>query len=155
MQKEKKTGGNLFLCLIKRYQTTESGSDIVNNIFSNPENNLIILNITIVEVIQTFFRLHKLSEVNDKDLNILISSFYKDIQKNVTIYTLSTEHCLQAEKIISSSLHLKTLKKRPGPVDILQLAAVLDFTNQNLIFVSSDQDLNQLAKIHKIEILSP
>jgi len=141
--------------LVKRYQTKERGSEKVNKIFLEADCTVIILNLTMVEIIQTFCRLSKISEIKKTDLTVLIDSFYRDVKEHIQIYTVTTEHTFRAEEIIRSSLPLKTLNKRPGAIDILQVCAALDFNHRDLTFVSSDLDLNQIAKAHKLTILNP
>lgn len=140
---------------IKRYRKKEIGSEFISKIFNEPENFIIILNLTIVETIQTFYRLYKLGEINHTELSFIINDFYKDIDESVNIYTVTTEHMFRAEEIIKSIIHLKTIRKHPGTVDILQISAAMDFIHKNLLFISNDLDLNYVAKAQRVKVLNP
>lgn len=141
--------------LIKRYRNKEIGSNIVNKIFNESYKIITITNLTIVETFQRFYRLYKETEINEFELNDLIDGFYTDINNHITIYNISTEHSFKAEEIIRETLHNRTIKKRPGAIDILQICAAMDFLYQDFKFVSSDTDLNLVAKIKGIPVLNP
>lgn len=141
--------------LIKRYRSKETGSNSVNKIFNEPYKIITITNLTVVETFQRFFRLCKEGEINEFELNELIYGFYADINNHITIYTVSTEHSFKAEELLRETIHNKTIKKRPGAIDLLQICAAMDFLYQDLKFVSSDIDLNSFAKIKGISVFDP
>lgn len=141
--------------LVKRYHQ-ESGSDIVDKIFDEPDKTITILNLTIVEILNTFYRLFREHWISEIELEKLTNIFYSDLySSNIIVYSIFHEHIIKAERIIKKSVHYKTINKRPGAVDILIASAVLDFDIITLKFVSTDEDLNYILKIEKIPIINP
>lgn len=132
--------------LFKRYQK-EAGSEVVDQIFNLPRKKMVILSITLTEVISNLFRLRNLEEITDKELDILLSVFYKEISDHFEIHPLTELHIMKSEEI--------NRKKRQTPIDTLQIAAALDFKEEDLVFVSSDPDLNKGIELEGIAFLNP
>ncbi|MEW6095537.1 MAG: type II toxin-antitoxin system VapC family toxin [bacterium] len=141
--------------LMKRYKV-EKGSEKIKELFEESENEKIIISIVIVEILHNFYRLHREGEITEIELQKLTSTFYNDINKEIIkVYDVRKVHALKSKPFIKKAQSMKVIKRRTGPVDTLIIACALDFKDLNLIFVSSDLDLNQPAKQENIQVLNP
>ncbi len=144
--------------LLKRYRTEEKGAEIVNSIFKESDAERVISYLSIVETLNIFYGLYRKNKITNEELQILLSIFYKDIAMGVIrIYEATENHAYKSETQIAKaqSLSVKDRRGRPDPIDVLILTCALDFKDLDLIFVSSDLTLNQLAEQENIKVLNP
>jgi hypothetical protein len=68
--------------LCKRYFVNEIGADIVNDLFGDPASSRYLLNISILEVLNAFYRVHLEGHLTEEERDALIAAFgafYADI----------------------------------------------------------------------------
>ncbi|MFH1562806.1 MAG: type II toxin-antitoxin system VapC family toxin [Nitrospirota bacterium] len=144
--------------LVKRYKHKEKGSEVVNSLFTTSEAERIISCLSMVEILNIFYGLLRKNKITNEELQTLLSIFYNDINSGkIRIYGSTEEHAYESEIQIkrAQSLPERDRRERPDPIDILIITGALDFKDLNLIFVSSDLDLNQLAEQENIQVLNP
>lgn len=143
--------------LIKRYKD-ERGSETIDSIFKEPNKEKLISSLSIVEALNIFYGLYRKNKITNNELQKIISFLYRDIEENIVkVYEVTKEHALKSEPQIKRAqfLPVRNRRERPDPIDVLIITCALDFKDLNLIFVSSDLDLNQLAKQENIQVLNP
>jgi predicted nucleic acid-binding protein len=135
--------------LFKRYQSKEVGAQVLDEIFASKNCKRVILNLTITEVISNFYRLLNENLLTKDDLKVLKSAFYRDMANPETldIHDLNNRHINLTAQICE--------KKRQTPIDILQIAAALDFKKEDLFFVSCEERLNEGARLEGLRVLDP
>ena len=142
--------------LCKRYFVNEIGADNVNDLFDDPTSSRYLLNISILEVLNAFYRVHREGHLTEEERDALIAAFYDDIAKSyILVYSVRDDHILNAEPILRALQTMNIIKKRPGPIDALLVACALDFDLTDLVLVSSDVELNTLAQKFGITTFDP
>ena len=142
--------------LCKRDFVNEIGSDIVNDLFNETSGVRYLLNLSVVEVLNAFHRVHREGHLTKPELDALIAAFYNDIANGaLLIYSIRDEHIFKADPILWVLHIMSVSKKRPGPIDILVIACAGDFNPVDLVLVSSDIDQNKLARLLSITTFDP
>jgi len=143
--------------LCKRYFVNEIGADRVNDLFNGDATRThYLLNLTITEILNAFYRVHREGHLTEAERDALIATFYDDIANGVLlVYSVRDDHIFNAEPIIRAMQTMSVTKKRPGPIDALLVVCALDFDLTDLILVSSDVDLNALAQQFGITTFDP
>ncbi len=132
--------------LCKRYFINEIGADIVNDLFNDVTSTRYLLNLTILEILNAFYRVYREGHLTEAERDALIAAFYDDIASgSLLVYSVRDYHIFNTEPIICAMQTMSVTKKRPGPIDAILVACALDFGLTDLILVSSDVDLNSLA----------
>ena len=142
--------------LCKRYFVNEIGAAWVNATIDDTSHTHYMINLTIPEILNAFYRVHREGHVTEAERDALIAGFYDDIVNGMLlVQSVGDAHVFHAEPIIRSLQAMTVTKKRPGPVDALLVACALDFDLISLILVSSDVDLNALARQFRITAFDP
>lgn len=141
---------NLFFdtsSLFKLYQK-EIGTEEILMLFEINEISKIFLSeIALIEFHSVVWKKCKMSELNVKDAEILLSRFENDTS-NFTIIPFNKTIRIRAQNLISSHWEygLRTL-------DSIQLASVLEVRGLINYFVCSDKILNQISEREGIEVI--
>lgn len=142
--------------LVKRYRTAELGSEYVLSIFDDNIYTKFIISLTIVEFLNVFYRLKREQYINNQTLTEIIDAFYSDIfNEKISVYSINDTHIYCSERIIEKIHLLKSVKKRPSPFDAILISCCNDFDKEDLVLISSDLDLNNLAKLEGIRVINP
>lgn len=142
--------------LCKRYFVNEIGTDIVTDLFRDPASSRYLLNISILEVLNAFYRVHREGYLTEEECDALIAAFYDDIANGyLLVYSVRDDHILNSDPILRAIQAMNITKKRPGPIDALLVACALDFDLTDLVLVSSDIELNALAQRFGITTFDP
>ncbi len=140
--------------IVKRY-VNEPGSGYVEELV-DPENrnNIILAQITPVEVASAFARRKKSRTISEEDATTALTSFQLDL---VDIYLTFQ----MAEGHFGSAADLATKYALRG-FDAVQLATALAANNDiietgsgSLVFVSADTELNAAAKAEGLNVENP
>jgi len=133
---------NLFFdtsALVKFYQE-EEGTDLVSELILERSNNLMISELARLEFISSLMRSYRNGEIDQGNLDEVISGFNADLQR-FTVEYLNEKVLRKAEIIlreVGGVLFLRTL-------DVLQLAAFQLIEGEGTCFVTSDSRLEKAA----------
>ena len=121
---------------IKRYKS-ETGSDVVNNLFNN-NHGLFYLNLAIIEIRKVFYRLwkyplHQDNRITEEEFKALVSRFAAD--------TLQIYKIVFTEEMIERADSILERAWVPNIFDLTQLSAYLIAREEypDMIFVCSDE----------------
>ena len=142
--------------LCKRYFVNEIGCDWVTDCIDDTSHTHYMINLTIPEILTACYRVYREGQLTEAEREALIAGFYDDIVNGVLlVHSVTDAHVFHVEPIIRSLQAMTVTKKRPGPVDALLVACALDFDLTSQVLVSSDVDLNALARQFGITTFDP
>ena len=121
---------------IKRYKS-ETGSDVVNNLFNN-NHGLFYLNLAIIEIRKVFYRLwkyplHQDNRITEEEFKALVSRFAAD---TLQMYRIEfTEEMIERASSVLEKIWIRSI------FDLAQLTAYLIAKQEypDMIFVCSDE----------------
>src|SRR4030042_3800689 len=121
---------------IKRYKS-ETGSDVVNNLFNN-NHGLFYLNLAIIEIRKAFYRLWKYplqqeNQITEEEFKSLVSRFAADTRQMYRIEF--TEEMIERASSVLEKIWIRSI------FDLAQLTAYLIAKQEypDMIFVCSDE----------------
>lgn len=126
--------------MVKLY-IDEAGSEKIREIVFSETNNVFISKITGAEVAAAFSRRRRMKDIAEEDYEEILSDFVSDYEN---LFAKSEV----TDSVISLAIELTKRQALRG-YDAVQLASVLtlgDEINDNLIFISADVDLNDMAR---------
>ena len=134
--------------LFKRYQV-ENGTAIVNELVESGAGDLFISSLTIVEITSNLKRLCAVDKVtNESQYQDQRLFFFHDLDDlNIVVLGITTSDIIKADELIQ--------KRYMKPVDALQLAIALNNFPTDLIFVSADNKLCDIAQDEGLKALNP
>lgn len=132
--------------LVKHYRK-ENGSEFVDSILANPESDVIISEIAIIEMTSALRRLHKLGEISDKTFTLALKRFTADTE-GVLLVSRFRRNWINSARELVLQHDLRTL-------DALQLASALADAATTPIFVAADEKLLTAAQANGLQILNP
>lgn len=142
--------------LLKRYFTFERGAETVARLFADLESSRYLLNISILEVFNAIYREQHHGNMSADDARRLIAALNNDFDSDrLLVLRVEDEHVRATEPVIEALQARSIIKKRPGPLDALLITCALELELDDIVLVSSDRDLNELAKHFGIETLDP
>lgn len=142
--------------LCKRYFVNEAGADVVNDLFQDVASARYLLSLAILEVLNALYRVHREGHLTEAERDAFITAFYDDIAKGrLLVYSVRDDHIFESEPILQALQAMRVTKKRPGPIDALLIVCARDFDLTDLVVVSSDVDLNTLARQFGIVTFDP
>jgi len=134
--------------LVKRY-APEVGTDILDDLFADPQAALVIANITIVEMYSALNRKRRNREITHEDFRLAIAVFEADI-------LAGTFHFLEVDNAhIQRSTALIVQHDGLRAYDALQLAISLDLEPLEPVFVAADDTLCDAAEAEGLTVLNP
>jgi predicted nucleic acid-binding protein len=126
--------------MVKLY-IDEAGSEKIREIVFSETNNVFISKITGAEVAAAFSRRRRMKDIAEEDYEEILSDFVSDYEN---LFAKSEV----TDSVISLAVELTKRQALRG-YDAVQLASVLTLgaeINDNLIFISADVDLNDMAR---------
>jgi len=133
--------------LVKLYHD-ESNTSVVEEIFSNEENQIIISEIACIELYSALYRLRRINQISEDVLNTALTSFEDDCAYRLTIRVIASHNIEQAREIIKRYGHNKSIRT----LDAIQLSTSLSRAD-NPVFVCADALLTELAQNEKMKVL--
>lgn len=139
--------------LVKRYHV-EAGSLEVAQIFASPNVDVLISDITIIEIHSAMAKKVRTGEISlDVRLNVL-SQFANDLRdKTIKVIPVTETHKREALRLInhySTTYALRTL-------DALQLAVAVELLRYGILhtFVVADIVLCNIAQMEELSVINP
>lgn len=130
--------------LLKHYRK-ESGSEIVDEIFEDRDNEIYISNTTIVEFAVAMNKL-RASLITDAEFRIEMRNFGRDVKKRIVVIPFYDEHIrISADLVVAYNL---------DALGAMQLAVAIAHP-ADLFFVSTDPLLLKAAQGEGMRILNP
>ena len=133
--------------LVKLYHD-ELNTSVVEEIFSNEENQIVISEIACIELYSALYRLRRMNQISEDALSTAIASFEDDCAYRLTIHVIASHNIEQAREIIKRYGHNKSIRT----LDAIQLSTSLCRAD-NLVFVCADTLLTELAQNEKMKVL--
>jgi len=135
--------------LVKLFQA-ENGSEIVEEIVNDPDNDLWVLDLVRIEFLSSIYRRYRNKDISEKNLEVVIDSFNEQlIEFNQEL--LGTAVLYEAEQLMNEYAKEHGLRS----LDALHLAACRILQSKNWCFVCADNRLCNIAKLCKINVLNP
>lgn len=134
--------------LVKRYHV-EPGTERVDAILDDPDAEIFISSLAIIESVSAFKRKHNRGEVTEQEMTNLISVFFREALDDFVILPLE-------ESVMTFSFDL-ILDEDLRTLDSLQLSAGLSLASEieNLTFVTADEKLVEIADQRGLETVRP
>jgi predicted nucleic acid-binding protein len=139
--------------LVKRY-VVETGTDWINSIFSDSNQTIYSARISGAEIIAAFFRRVRSRDLFPADADIAATQFKTDFRSRYQIVEIT-------EKVIDTAMNLAERHDLRG-YDSVQLAAAMELnlvrnslSLSPIIFVSADNQLNEVARTVGIQVENP
>ena len=130
--------------LVKRYRQ-EAGTEIIDEIFHEENNAIIICSLSMCEFIQAIDKHFRRKEIGLDDVRKVIDRFYSDIHnQKISIMEINQEILFRANDVILRH-HLTT-------IDAIILGTVIGCRHLNPIFVCADTRSNLLKSAHEYHI---
>jgi uncharacterized protein with PIN domain len=133
--------------LVKLYHD-ELNTSVVEEFFSNEENQIFISEIACIELYSALYRLRRMNQISEDVLDAAIASFEDDCAYRLAIQVVTSHNIEQAKAIIKRYGHNKSIRT----LDAIQLSTSLGRTD-NLLFVCADTLLSELAQNEKLKVL--
>lgn len=139
---------------LAKYYHTEAGSQRVSAIFAEPNRQIRVSSLGVLETQSVFAMKVRMGELDLKAAGIQRAMMMLDIAAGtVAVHGLRANHLMTAERLIgrhSFSRPLKTL-------DALQLAVALELSQHGLLdtFVVADKRLSEIASAEGLTVLNP
>lgn len=92
--------------LVKLYHD-ELNTSVVEEIFSNEENQIFISEIACIELYSSLYRLRRMNQISEDVLNAAIASFEDDCAYRLAIQVVTSLNVEQAKAIIKRYGHSK------------------------------------------------
>lgn len=134
--------------LVKRYHE-ERGTEVVDSIIENPDSDIVISSLSIIETVSAFRRKYNTNEITEAEMNDQLSVFFREALDEFIVVPL-------AESIIEFSFDL-ILEDDLRTLDSLQLAAALSIHADmgDLTFVCADSELIAIAEDRGVDSVNP
>jgi predicted nucleic acid-binding protein len=132
--------------LVKRYHH-ESGSGQVDAIFNDPDSDLIISELAIVELASALRRKQNRGEITVQALNNALTYFAHEVSGDLVVAGFHSGFIQQARDLV--------LQRGLRTLDALQLTSVLEFRALSPVFVCADVGLRQAASDEGLTVLDP
>ncbi len=144
--------------LVKRYQQ-EKGTSIVNQLFERKDCFLNIVNLTIPEVIQTFYTLHRKGEINLSKREELKEIFQKDISDYILyVHNISDRNITDIDKIFEVSFRISPKGRDPiSVIDTLIINVALGIQKHfgSAYLFTSDWHMERVASQLGVQVKNP
>ena len=135
--------------LVKLFQA-ENGSEMVEEIVNDPDNDLWVLDLVRIEFLSSIYRRYRNKDISEKNLEVVIDSFNEQlIEFNQEL--LGTAVLYEAEQLMNEYAKEYGLRS----LDALHLAACRILQSEDWYFVCADNRLCNIAKLCKINVLNP
>lgn len=135
--------------LVKLFQV-ENGSEKVEEIVTDPDNDLWVLDLVRIEFLSSIYRRYRNKDISEKDVEIVINSFNEQLIEFNQQF-LGTAVLYEAEQLMNEYAKEYGLRS----LDALHLAAFRILHSKNWYFVCADDRLCNIAKFCKINVLNP
>ena len=136
--------------LIKRYHA-EIGTDKIDEIIEQQNNEIIISSLALSEVTSAFNRKKHEGKINPDLFTDILIEFYREVLDKFTMISLD-------DSLLSQSMEL-ILNRNLRTLDSLQLSAALSIfqilVETKFVFVCADKKLIEAAKQEGLETLNP
>jgi predicted nucleic acid-binding protein len=134
--------------LVKRFHD-EKGTEQVDEIITDEDNEVIVSSLLIVETLSAFRRKHNRSEISKSEMTELVSTFFKEALEKYVIVPME-------ESLLTFSFDL-VLENDLRTLDSLQLSAglSLDEDLDGMVFVTADGDLAAVASNRGLDTVVP
>ena len=143
--------GNCFFdtsAIVKRYHE-ESGTERVDELVENAEDDVIVSSLALVETVSAFRRKCNLGDLDEWEMMALVGEFFRESLQDFVVLPLE-------ESLIGFSFDL-VLDDDLRTLDSLQLSAGLVVAEEldNVTFVTSDEDLATVASGRGLDVEIP
>ena len=135
--------------LVKLFQV-ENGSEIVEAIVNDPDNDLWVLDLVRIEFLSSIYRRYRNKDISEKNLEVVIDSFNEQLLE-FNQQLLGTAVLYEAEQLMNEYAKEHGLRS----LDALHLAACRILQSKNWCFVCVDNRLCNIAKLCKINVVNP
>jgi uncharacterized protein len=139
--------------LVKRY-LIEVGSSWLENLLSQPSNDILIAEITQVEVIAAITRRGRSTSLSPQDATKACNRFKTDVSSEYQVASLTST--MMSSAILQAETHALR------GYDAIQLATALEVNRTALanglpalIFISADNELNKVAQVEGLVVDNP
>ena len=144
--------------LVKRYQQ-EKGTSIINQLFERKDCFLNIVNLTIPEVIQTFYTLHRKGEINFSKREELKEIFMKDISEYILyVHNISDRNIADVDRIFDISFQVSPKCRTPiSVIDtlIISVASGIQKHFGSAYLFTSDWHMERVASKLGVQVVNP
>jgi predicted nucleic acid-binding protein len=131
--------------LWKRYHY-ESGTRLVDEIFSEKENRIFICSFVISEITGTLAKLYRKEIISIEDVNYFLSQLGSDLfSAKIGIIDVWRTMIFHSQQLI--------LKHFISATDAIILSAALSVKSEKIVFVSADEQLLKIAKSENLKTL--
>ena len=133
-----------------KYFHTETGSTSVISVIDEKSNHVYFSELTIIEFKCALYRRHRNNEINEQELDIVLSEFAHENLK-FNIESLSSSVISEANNLLgkyAKTHYLRTL-------DSLHLATFNLISEKDWIFLSADDILNKVVQIMGYKVVNP
>jgi predicted nucleic acid-binding protein len=128
----------------------EKGSDTVEAIISNHENEIWVLELVRLEFFSSISRRYRQGELSEKDLSYVINDFEEQVQ-NFNIEPMGSVVLREAEHLMKEYGAKDFLRS----LDALHLATFRLLSNGDWNFVCADEKLCNVAEKFGMKIINP
>lgn len=135
--------------LAKLFQT-EEGSESVEEIVNNSDNELWVLDLVRIEFLSSLYRRYRNKDITETDLKIVADSFNEQLIEFKHEFLGPAVLC-EAEQLMTEYAKFYGLRS----LDALHLAAFRILQSNNWCFVCADKKLCNIAKLCKFNVLNP
>ena len=132
--------------LVKHYRI-EAGSERIDALFADPDSDILISELGIVEFASTFQRLKNRREIDDDAFSRALDRFTFDTTHRMTVLEFRSDSIKLARELV--------LQRSLRTLDALQLACALSAKSHDLVFASADANLLTAAQTNALQVLSP
>lgn len=132
--------------LVKRYHT-ESGSERVDHLFSDPTASFLAANIALTEITSALDRKVQENLLTRDALNTVLAAIARDLLEDFWLIEIERAHILRSQELILRH-HLRAL-------DALHLSILLSLQDLAPVLVSADQKLLEAARLERFTVLDP
>lgn len=132
--------------LVKRYHT-ESGSERVDHLFSDPTASFLAANIALTEITSALDRKVQENLLTRDALNTVLAAIARDLLEDFWLIEIERAHILRSQELILRH-HLRAL-------DALHLSVLLSLQDLAPVLVSADQKLLEAARLERFTVLDP
>lgn len=144
--------------LIKRYHQ-EQGTSIINQLFERKNCFLNIINLTIPEVIQTFYTFHRKREIDTSKREELKEIFKKDIYDYILyVHNISDRNITDIDRIFEVSFQISPKGRTPiSVIDALVISMTLGIQKHfgSAYLFTSDWHMKQVSSKLGIQVKDP
>ncbi len=128
----------------------EIGTEKISEIILDKSNDIWIMELAKLEFYSALYRQFRNKELNENELNIIFKELDEDLE-NIRIEPFTNEIIIEAEKLLKiygKDYGLRTL-------DALHLSSCYLISDEDIIFVSSDDILCKVAEKLDIKTINP